>query len=147
MARHPLARAVRIDKLSLAALTTTLLHYLKGEAVEKVPVWKMISTLSGELEARAKRWQKRIGNRGQVVRGFSTIGGGSLPGETLPTWLVALTADRLPGGAHGLASRLREAEPPVIARIEDDRVVLDPRTVLPDEESVLIESLKVALQI
>ncbi|MQF48644.1 L-seryl-tRNA(Sec) selenium transferase [SAR202 cluster bacterium AC-647-N09_OGT_505m] len=146
LARHPLARAVRIDKLSLAALTTTLMHYLKGEAVEKVPVWKMISTLTGELEARAKRWQKSIGNRGQVVRGFSAIGGGSLPGETLPTWLVALTADRLPGGAQGLSSRLRETDPPVIARIEDDRVVLDPRTVLPDEESVLLESLKVALQ-
>ena len=146
LARHPLARAVRIDKLSLAALTTTLLHYLKGEAVEKVPVWKMLSTSTGELEARAKRWQKRIGTRGQVIRGFSTIGGGSLPGETLPTWLLTLTADGLPGGAQGLASRLREAELPVIARIDEDRVVIDPRTVLPNEEEALLESLKVALE-
>ena len=146
LARHPLARAVRIDKLSLAALTTTLLHYLKGEAVEKVPVWKMISASTGEMEARAKRWQKRIGVRAKVIRGFSTIGGGSLPGETLPTWLVALTADGLPGSAQGIAIRLREAEPPVIARIEDDRVVLDPRTVLPDEEDALLRSAKAALQ-
>jgi L-seryl-tRNA(Ser) seleniumtransferase len=146
LAKHPLARAVRIDKLSLAALTTTLLHYLKGEALEKVPVWKMIATSTGDLEARAKRWQERIGARGQVIRGFSTIGGGSLPGETLPTWLVALTAEGLPGGAQGLAGRLRETEIPVIARIEDDRVVLDPRTVLPDEENALLESLSAALQ-
>ena len=146
LARHPLARAVRIDKLSLAALTATLLHYLKGEVVEKVPVWRMISMPIEELEARAKGWQKRIGARGQVIRGLSTVGGGSLPGETLPTWLVALTTDGLQGGAQGLAARLREVEPPVIARIEEDRVVLDPRTVLPDEEDVLLESLKAVLQ-
>ena len=146
LARHPLARAVRIDKLSLAALTTTLLHYLKGEAVEKVPVWKMISASTGDLEARARRWQNLIGAGGQVIRGLSTVGGGSLPGETLPTWLVALTADGLPGGAQGLANRLRQAEPPVIARIEDDRVVIDPRTVLPDEEDALLVSLKAAVR-
>ena len=146
LARHPLARAVRIDKLSLAALTTTLLHYLRGEAVEKVPVWKMISTSTEELEATAHRWQKAFGDKGQVVSGQSTIGGGSLPGETLPTWLLALTADGLPGGAQGLASRLREAKTPVIARIEEDRVVIDPRTVLPGQEDGLVSSLKVALE-
>jgi L-seryl-tRNA(Ser) seleniumtransferase len=146
LARHPLARAVRIDKLSLATLTTTLLHYIRGEAVEKVPVWRMISTPMGELEVTAKGWQEHIGARGQVIRGFSTIGGGSLPGETLPTWLLVLTADGLPGGVQGLATRLREAETPVIARIEDDRVVLDPRTVLPGQENMLLASLKAALQ-
>jgi len=146
LAKHPLARAVRIDKLSLAALTTTLLHYLRGEALDKVPVWRMVSTSIEELEAAAHRWQKRIGDKGQVVRGLSTIGGGSLPGETLPTWLLALTADGLAGGVQALASRLREAETPVIARIEEDRVILDPRTVLPGEEDVLVSSLKVALE-
>ena len=146
LARHPLARAVRIDKLNLAALTTTLLHHLRGEAVEKVPVWRMVSMPIEELEATARRWQKSVGDKGQVVRGQSTIGGGSLPGETLPTWLLALTADGLPGGAQGLASRLREAETPVIARIEEDRVLIDPRTVLPGEEDALVSSLKVALR-
>lgn len=146
LARHPLARAVRIDKLSLAALTTTLLHYIRGEALDKVPVWRMVSMPIEELEATAHRWQKDVGDRGQVVRGLSTIGGGSLPGETLPTRLLALTADGLPGGAKGLASRLREAETPVIARIEEDRVVIDPRTVLPGEEDALVASLKIALE-
>ena len=100
-----------------------------------------------ELEATAHRWQKDVGDRGQVIRGLSTIGGGSLPGETLPTWLLALTqGGSLPGGANGLTSRLREAEMPVIARIEEDRVVIDPRTVLPGEEDALVASLKNALE-
>ncbi|MDA0988563.1 MAG: L-seryl-tRNA(Sec) selenium transferase [Chloroflexi bacterium] len=147
LARHPLARAVRIDKLSLAALTTTLLHYIRGEALDKVPVWRMVSMPIEELEATAHRWQKDVGDRGQVIRGLSTIGGGSLPGETLPTWLLALTqGGSLPGGANGLTSRLREAEMPVIARIEEDRVVIDPRTVLPGEEDALVASLKNALE-
>ncbi|MFH1559955.1 MAG: L-seryl-tRNA(Sec) selenium transferase [Chloroflexota bacterium] len=146
LARHPLARAMRIDKLSLAALTTTLLHYLKGEVLEKVPVWRMISMPLEELEERANRWQKRIGAGAEVIRGLSTVGGGSLPTETLPTWLVALTADDIPGGAQGLARRLRQAEPPVITRIEEDRILVDPRTVLPDEEDALLGSLRVALQ-
>jgi L-seryl-tRNA(Ser) seleniumtransferase len=146
LARHPLARAVRIDKLSLAALTVTLLHYLKGEAQVKVPVWRMVSMKQEELEARARGWHWRTGGRAKVIQGLSTIGGGSLPGETLPTWLLALAADDLPEGPEGLARRLRQADSPVVARIEDDQVVLDPRTVLPEEEEALLESLKAALK-
>ena len=146
LASHPLARAVRIDKLSLAALTITLLHYLKGEALEKVPVWRMISIPAGELEATARTWEKRLGPRAQVVGGLSTIGGGSLPGETLPTWLLALEAGGLLGGVQGVARRLRESEPPVVARIEADRVVVDPRTVLPGEEEALLRALEAALE-
>ena len=145
LSRHPLARAVRIDKLSLAALTVTLLHYIKGEAQVKVPVWRMVSKKLEELEARARGWQQRTGGRAKVIQGLSTIGGGSLPGETLPTWLLALAADDLPEGTKGLARRLRQADSPVVARIEGDRVVLDPRTVLPEEEEALLESLKAAL--
>ena len=143
---HPLARAVRIDKLDLAALTITLLHYLRGEALDKIPVWQMISMSIEDLEAIAYRWQKGVGSKGQVISGFSTIGGGSLPGGTLPTYLLALASDNIPGGAQGLASRLREGELPVIARIEEGRVVIDPRTVLRSEEDVLIESLKSVLE-
>jgi len=146
LARHPLARAMRIDKLNLAALTTTLLHYLMGEALDKIPVWRMVSMPTDELEVTANRWQNRVGDRGQVIRGLSTIGGGSLPGETLPTWLLALTPSGLLGGAQSLASRLRDAEQPVIARIEEGMVVIDPRTVLPGEEDGLISSLKDALE-
>ncbi len=141
LARHPLARAVRIDKLSLAALTATLLHYLKGEALQKIPIWRMISTPPETLESRARGWQSAVGDAAQVVQGLSAIGGGSLPGESLPTWLLSIETD----GAQGLAKRLRDADTPVIARIEDDRVLLDPRTVLPSEEDALMRSLKSAL--
>lgn len=145
LARHPLARAIRIDKLSLAALTTTLLHYLRGEALRKVPVWTMVSIPVGELETRASRLQELVGRRGEVIRGFSTVGGGSLPGQTLPTWLLALNPDGLPGGAQGLLTRLRQEEIPVIARIDEGRVLIDPRTVHPEEEAALVVSLKIAL--
>ena len=145
LARHPLARAVRIDKLSLAALTATLLHYLKGESLEKVPIWRMISTPVDALEELARSWQNSVGDAAQVVQGLSAIGGGSLPGESIPTWLLSVGAQGTPEGAQGLAKRLREADTPVIARIEDDRVLLDPRTVLPTEEDALLASLKSTL--
>ena len=144
LAAHPLARAMRIDKLSLAALTATLVHYLKGEAVEAIPVWKMIAAPLDDLEAAALRLQESAGC-GRVERGLSTVGGGSLPGETLPTWLLAIDAGDAPGGAQALASRLRVGEPPVVARIEDDRVVIDPRTVLPGQEEPLARALRAAV--
>jgi len=143
--RYPLARAVRIDKMSLAALAATLLHYVKGEVEQKVPVWRMISTSAGELEDRAYHWQTVIGNRAFVLRGLSTIGGGSLPGETLDTWLLGLECDSLPGGAEGVIRRLREHSTPVIARIEGDRVLLDPRTVFLEEEDNLLRAVEEAL--
>jgi len=144
--RHPLARAVRIDKMSLAALAATLLHYAKGEADVKVPIWRMIATSAGELEDRAYHWQTAIGRRARVVRGLSTVGGGSLPGETLGTWLLALECNDLPGGAEGVVKRLREHSTPVIARIEGDRVLLDPRTVFLQEEDTLLRAVREALQ-
>jgi L-seryl-tRNA(Ser) seleniumtransferase len=143
--RHPLARAVRIDKMSLAALGATLLHYVKGEAEAKIPVWRMISTSAGELENRAYHWQMVIGNRALVLRSRSTIGGGSLPGETLGTCLATLECDGLPGGAQGVLGRLRDYSTPVIARIDEDRVLLDPRTVFLQEEDTLLRAVREAL--
>ena len=90
--RHPLARAMRIDKLNLAALVATLLNYLKDQAAQAIPVWRMIAASADELDGRARRWKRAIGKRATVVQGLSTVGGGSLPGETLPTSLVALSA-------------------------------------------------------
>ncbi len=145
LARHPLARAVRLDKLGLAALTATLLHYIKEEATTEVPTWRMIATPLAELRRRASRWQRAIGHRASLVKGESAIGAGSLPGETLPTWLVALDPGGADGGAEGLATRLRQASPPVVARIEDDRVVLDPRTVLRDEDQALVAAVREAV--
>ncbi|MDP2727170.1 MAG: L-seryl-tRNA(Sec) selenium transferase [Dehalococcoidia bacterium] len=145
--RHPLARAVRIDKLSLAALLATLLHYLKGEAVEKVPVWRMISADLGELAARAQRWAAAVPGMGRVVDGESTVGGGSLPGETLPTKLLSLAVSRGRGTSSvtSLARRLRTGHPPVVARIEKERLLLDPRTVLPEQDEALMEALATAI--
>ena len=144
--RHPLARAMRIDKMSLAALGATLLHYLKGEAATDIPVWQMIAAAPEEMKRRAARWQRAIGSQGvSLITGQSTIGGGSLPGETLPTWLLALDPDASAGGAEGLAQRLRQATTPVVARIENDRVVLDPRTVQPEEEKALVKAVREAM--
>jgi L-seryl-tRNA(Ser) seleniumtransferase len=134
---HPLARALRADKLCLAGLQVTLLHYLKEEATERVPVWRMISMGLDEVERRARRWRRvlrRAGVPAEIADGESTVGGGSLPGETLPTRLVALNAE----SPDRLAAALRVADPPVIARIEEDRLVLDPRTVLAEEERELL---------
>ncbi len=141
--KHPIARAVRCDKLTLASLSATLLHYVREEALEKVPVWRMISMPLEEIEARAGKWAEGI-KGARVVEGFSTIGGGSLPGDTLPTKVVAVTPKR--GHAvNELAKKLRTGETPVMGRIEDDLLLLDPRTVMPDEDEALSRVLGQAL--
>jgi L-seryl-tRNA(Ser) seleniumtransferase len=139
--RHPLTRAVRPDKLTLAALGATLEHYLRGEAVERVPVWRMLAARPEAIEARARALIERLDGRGltfELLDGASAIGGGSLPGETLPTRLLAISGPQSP---DGVAARLRAGEPPIIGRIERDRFVLDLRTVLPEEDEVLGETL------
>ncbi|MEX1253083.1 MAG: L-seryl-tRNA(Sec) selenium transferase [Dehalococcoidia bacterium] len=141
---HPLARALRLDKSSIAGLAATLTHYLKDEALEQVPVWRMIALPAGEVAKRARRWARAVGEGASVIDGRSMVGGGSLPEESLPTKLLALasTADR---PAEALARRLRNGEPPVVARIERDTVLLDPRTVHPREDRALIEAVRRAL--
>ena len=137
---HPLARAVRADKTTLAALHATLLHYARGEALEQIPVWTMIGMPQDEIRRRAEAWAAEL-RRGTVRPGRSTIGGGSLPEETLPTWTLALEAER----PNHLAAELRAATPPVIARIESDLVLLDPRTVLPGQDGALLHALREVL--
>jgi L-seryl-tRNA(Ser) seleniumtransferase len=138
--KHPLARAIRADKLCLAALTATLLHFLKDEAESQVPVWRMMAATAEALCARAESWAAEL-SLGEVLAGQSTVGGGSLPGETLPTFLLALA----PKNPNRLLERLRHAPPPVIARLENERVLLDPRTVLPEQEPALLAALRLAL--
>jgi L-seryl-tRNA(Ser) seleniumtransferase len=135
--RFPLTRALRVDKTTLAGLQATLRHYMLGEAAEKVPVWRMIAQSEASLERRARTWVRQLKGRGvpaRVVPGRSTVGGGSLPGETLPTRLVALEL----GSPDAIATRLRAGDPPVIARIEDDCLVLDPRTIQPEQDVMLL---------
>lgn len=139
--KHPLARALRADKLCLGALTATLLHYLKDEAEREIPIWKMISTPAKQIFSRAAAWAVALG-QGEVIPGESTVGGGSLPGETLPTYLLALPIPK----PDKLLARLRQQNPPVIARLQDERVVLDPRSVLPEQEEALLDGLKRALE-
>lgn len=138
--KHPLARAVRADKLCLAALSATLFHYIKDEALSEIPIWQMIATPPEEIHRRALGWQTHLGF-GEVISGFSTIGGGSLPEEHLPTYLLALP---VPGCDRFLA-RLREGSPAIIARIENEQVLLDPRTVLPHQDHSLLIRLKTLL--
>ncbi len=133
--RHPLARAIRPDKLALAALAATLEHYRRGEALEQIPVWRMISLSPDAIRARAERWAAAV--PGAIVPAESTVGGGSLPGETLPTWAFAPRVAQ----PNVAADRLRRADPPVIARVADDRLLLDPRTVLPEQDDALISAL------
>ena len=131
---HPLMRTLRPDKMTIAALSATLGHYLRGEAEAEIPVWRMIAAEADELRERAESWRTALGI-GQVVAEQSPIGGGSLPGETRPTWVLRLPDD-------GLARRLRSGEPPVIARVVDGGVQLDPRTVPLEQEPALLEALR-----
>ena len=144
--KHPLARALRVDKLTLAALQATLLHYLKNEAPQKIPVWQMISAKTDALEKRAREWcerWKRFGLEVEVMETNSTVGGGSLPGETLPTRAVALNVS----APDAFVAKLRANVPPIIARIENNRVVIDPRTVLPHDENALLEGVERAARL
>jgi L-seryl-tRNA(Ser) seleniumtransferase len=138
--RNPLARALRADKMSLAALQATTLHYLKDEAVTAIPIWQMIAKTPEQLRARAEYWRQALGE-GEVIAGRSTVGGGSLPTEEMPTFLLALTVNQ----PNRFLARLREAHPPIIARIENERVVFDPRTILAEQEGAFTVGLLNAL--
>jgi L-seryl-tRNA(Ser) seleniumtransferase len=139
--KHPLVRALRADKLCLAALTATLLHYLKDEAEHKIPIWRMMALMPDQVRQTAEGWKKKLG-QGEVIAGKSTIGGGSLPEERLPTFLLALDVQN----PDRFLKKLRQQQPPIIARTENDRILLDPRAVLPEEDGALMVGLMNALQ-
>lgn len=135
--KHPLARAIRADKLCLAGLSATLLHYLRDEAEREIPIWRMISATVDAIDARCRTWRQILGY-GEIISGESTVGGGSLPGETLPTRLLALSIDR----PERFVEKLRLSQPAVITRILEDRVIFDPRSVLPEQDTILIDLVK-----
>ena len=143
--KHPLARVVRIDKIRLAGLVTTLIHYLKGEAVNKIPVWRMISAPLEEIDQRARLWAQSLKGLATVVEGETMIGGGSLPGGTLPTRLVAVGGEgkrKHQNIAQVLSQRLRCQEIPVVGRVSGNILLLDPRSVLPEEDKIVLKSLQ-----
>jgi len=135
--KHPMARAIRADKLALSGLSATLLHYLKDEAEREIPIWQMISTTTDMIKSRAENWATTL-EQGEVILGESAVGGGSLPGGRLPTYLFVLKVK----SADGFMAALRKEHPPIIARVDEDKVVFDPRTVLPKQEGAFLVGLQ-----
>ena len=137
-------RAVRPDKLTLAALIATLASYRDGAAERELPVWRMLAASEQALAGRADAIVSELARRGvpaKVVKTESAVGGGSLPEETQPSRAVALDVP----AASRAAAVLRAADPPVVARIVDDRVALDLRSVLPEDDGRLAAAVSRAL--
>jgi L-seryl-tRNA(Ser) seleniumtransferase len=132
--RNPLFRALRVDKLITQALETSLRH-LVFEEWDAIPALRMIRMSAEEIHARAERIRACV-PRLEIVEGRSVAGGGSTPDQSLPTWLLVI-----PGDAVAFERALRSGDPPVIARIEEDRLIVDLRTVLPDQETELTRRL------
>ena len=148
IARHPLMRAVRMDKLTLAALEATLRLHRDGKELTAIPVWRAISQPLDMLRVRAQGWVAFLTERGvsaSVEEGESAVGGGSLPGETLPTALCVIKG--VGRDMTDAARRLRLGQPPVICRLYRDDLYLDPRTVMPDEEASLLDALARAFDV
>jgi len=139
--KHPLARALRADKLAYTGLQATLDHYRRGEATTHIPIWRMMSRSVDDIEQQALAWAQQFGDKAEVIDGESTVGGGSLPGKTLPTKLLALTVD----SAENTAYQLRHYKTPVIPRIIDNRIIIDPRTVLEEDTADLLQALKTVM--
>jgi L-seryl-tRNA(Ser) seleniumtransferase len=142
----PIARAVRADKLTLAALEATLALYRDEEmARREIPVLRMLTQDVQEIRRQAETLGRGVGSEpdAKLIEGESEVGGGSFPGAKLKTWLVQLNPQHL--APNALAERLRGGDPPIIARIADDRVVLDPRTILPDQVDLAARAVRAAL--
>jgi L-seryl-tRNA(Ser) seleniumtransferase len=146
--RHPLMRAMRADKLVYAALEATLALWAQPPGRQSIPVYRMLTQTVDEIERRAHAFVRRLvgvaGLTCGVIDGASTVGGGAAPGSAWPTKLVALSVEGR-SAAH-VERRLRAHQPPVVARIDNDRVVLDLRTVRDDEEAALADAVRASAQ-
>ena len=140
--RHPMMRAIRMDKINLAALSATLGHYVKNEAESEIPVWRMISADQEVLLNRLNIWKDINHDNLEIIPSESAIGGGSLPGETIPTHVLRINTDKMSLNAMQIQSRLRQCHVPIIVRIEDEDVIIDPRTVLPENDGHISLALK-----
>ena len=135
--KHPLARAVRADKTSLAGVSATLTHYLKDEAEREIPIVRMMSLTPEQVKVRVEAWRAEI-EQGDVIESESTVGGGSLPEESMSTFVLSLNVK----SPDKFLKKLRESNLPVIARTENDKVLLDPRTVLEEQDGKIISALR-----
>ena len=144
--RDPLLRAIRIDKLSLIVLEEVLQLYLRKE-YDRLPLWAMSTTPPEKIRQRAETWLINLGPglKGDVRPTQATMGGGSLPGETIPSWALVIASNELTSAE--LDRHLRSAQPPIMGRVYQDRVWLDPRTVLPEQDqlvqNILAEGVRV----
>jgi L-seryl-tRNA(Ser) seleniumtransferase len=147
--KNPLMRVCRVEKLIYGALEATLLSYRSGRALEEVPVLNMISMPLEELRLRSRRFAGRLrpkvpeGVRVDLIDGESVVGGGSFPDCSLPAILVAIDSAR--SGPNAIEARLRAQDPPIIVRLEENRTLIDLRTVFPHQETVLLDGLLAAL--
>jgi L-seryl-tRNA(Ser) seleniumtransferase len=143
--KHPMYRALRVDKIVIAGLENLILTYLKKEATEKTPAWKMINTSPDELKSRANKLKMKLEENNIEVfvsESKSTVGGGSLPGETLPTFVISFQSEITP---DQLSEKFRNLSTPIIGRIENDRFTLDLRTIFPHQDENLFDSIKSVL--
>jgi L-seryl-tRNA(Ser) seleniumtransferase len=143
-------RTYRVEKLIYGALEATLASYLTGRALAEVPVLRLISMSQDEVRTRAHVFKRRArktlpeGVRLELIEGSSVVGGGSCPETALPTVLVSLESARQ--SANALESCLRSQEPPIVPRVEQDRILIDLRTVFPSQEKDLLEGIDKALR-
>ncbi len=146
IAAHPLARAVRADKSALAGVAATLRHYLRDDFTSEIPIWRMISSSAEELERRCQTWLERLPGAGaEVASSNATVGGGSLPGETLESRALIFSEDAL--AKHGMsldeaAHCLRNGTPSLVPHLENGRLIIDARTVLPDQDDAVVEAVQ-----
>ena len=138
ISQHPLARAYRIDKINLAALHATLLHYIKNEALEKIPIWQMISSTEENLKGRAEKFKNQFPSLIEIIPTISTIGGGSLPGSQLNSFGIKINSNN----ASKLADKLRNNKDSILGRIEKDTFIIDLRTIPYDQDDLLAKALK-----
>jgi L-seryl-tRNA(Ser) seleniumtransferase len=144
IARHPLARAMRADKTCLAGIAATLRHYARGEAERTIPIWRMIAASPDDLHRRGDHLAAALRRDGidvMVEPTEATVGGGSLPGQVLPSWALAFHTPTI----DDLARRLRTGAPAVFGHIDSDRLLLDLRTVLPEQDNGLITAIRAAI--
>ncbi len=149
--KNQLARALRVDKFTIAALEATLRLYLDPKrALQDIPVWRMLTVLPDDLQRRAENLAEQLAGRLdsvsiEVIEGISRVGGGALPAAELPTYLVALKP--LEGiASSAVVANLRRGQPPVILRLQQDRLLIDPRTIREEEETALIDAVAAAWQ-
>ncbi len=142
--KDPFYRIFRVGKITLSLLQSTLLFYLQGRTIQEIPIWKMISLSGQEIKRRSQALARSLRKRGisaQVIEGVSLVGGGSLPGKTLPTYLLGIKTEE---SIDELDLRLRLSHPAVLGRVKDNCLFFDPRTIEPQFDKKLIEIISSA---